>query len=135
MTALKRNFFDDSCVDSVFPSVYGDLNFCHRLDLAQQFSLAVGPSHPVVVPLRVGPSRQGADFLILGLSFLFRIGVFAPLVRWCAGCAWGPVPWAFRMLHVPWRAVSGQTRNVDLDWPSACWDANGNTVGQWGFEE
>jgi hypothetical protein len=42
-------------------------------DLAQQFSLSVvGPSHPVVVPLRVGPSTQGRIFLILGLSFLSR---------------------------------------------------------------
>jgi hypothetical protein len=39
-------------------------------DWAQQFSLSVvGPSHAVVVPLWVA-EHAGADFLILGLSFL-----------------------------------------------------------------
>ena len=38
-------------------------------DLAQQFSLSVvGPSHP----LSGWPEQAGADFLIFGLSFLFK---------------------------------------------------------------
>jgi hypothetical protein len=68
-TALKRDFYDDSCVDSVLPSPI----------------LAV-----CAIAAPTGPSRKARIFLILGLSFPFRIGVFAPLVRWCAGCALGP---------------------------------------------
>ena len=51
-TALKRNFFDDSCVDlRFFPSYYGDLIFV--TDLALQFPLSV------VGPLAVLSSLSG----------------------------------------------------------------------------
>ena len=52
--------------------VYRDLNFCHRLGSAISLSV-VGPSHPVVVPLRVAQAgRRGfsdpRSFLAFSLS-------------------------------------------------------------------
>ena len=56
-----------STVGLSFGKVYGDLNFV--TDLAQQFPLSVvGPSHPVVVPLRV--ARAGRHEFFYPRSFL-----------------------------------------------------------------
>ena len=46
------------------------------------------PNSSSLRPLLFQLARSAsANFLILGHSFLSLIGVFAPLVRWCAGCA------------------------------------------------
>ena len=47
--------------------VYGDLNFCQRLG-STIFPFRHQPLSPIVVPR--WPNKAGADFLILGLSFL-----------------------------------------------------------------
>jgi hypothetical protein len=75
-TFMETSIFVSRLGSTIFP--FRRLRFMETsifvTDVAQQFSLSVvGPSHPVVVPLRVARAA-GADFLILGLSFL---------IGWC----------------------------------------------------
>jgi hypothetical protein len=62
------NRAEQAGADFLVQLAYGDLNFCHRLGSTIFPFRRRPPSHSVVVS--GWAERAGADFLILGLSFL-----------------------------------------------------------------